>query len=146
MSPAKQRLLLVGMIIIGFAFVAFFGIRFFHAFQAFNGHRPPHFPPPGSQSAETDVSLIRDWMTIGYISNAYRLPHKLLYEALNIPPNGNERKSLKQLNDEYYPMEPGIVLAKVKATMLAIQPPVVPTAMSPNTAMPPVTAIPPIKP
>ncbi len=40
MTPTKQRLLVIGLIVIGFTFVIFFGIRFFHAFREFNGHRP----------------------------------------------------------------------------------------------------------
>ena len=128
MTPAKQRALTIGLITLGMVIVGFFGIRAVHAFRDFTGHRPHHFPPPGSQPTQTDVSLIRDWMTIGYISEAYRLPPNLLYEALNIPPQGNGHKSLKQLNDKYYPQQSGIVLEKVKAIILANQP--TPTAPS----------------
>jgi hypothetical protein len=134
MTPTKQRLLFSGLIVIGLAFVVFFGIRFYHAFREFNGHRPHRFPPPGSQPAITDVNLIRDWMTIGYISEAYRLPANLLYEALNIPPKGNEHKSLKQLNDKYYSQTSGFVLEKVKAVVLANEP--TPAAPPPATATP----------
>jgi hypothetical protein len=144
MTPAKQRALTIGLITLGIVIVGFFGIRALHAFREFTGHRPHHFPPPGSQPAQTDVSLIRDWMTIGYISEAYRLPRNLLYEAVNIPPKGNEHKSLKQLNDEYFPQTAGVVLAKVKAAVLANEP--APTASSPNTAMSPATPMPTIKP
>src|SRR5215510_15298883 len=103
MTPTKQRILIVGLIGLGIIIAGFFGLRAFHAFKRFDGHRPPHFPPPDSGPAQTDVSLIRDWMTIGYISHTYHMPTRLLYEALNIRPNGNEDKSLKQLNDEYFP-------------------------------------------
>lgn len=144
MTPTKQRLLVIGLIVVGLVFVAFFGIRFFHAFREFNGHRPHHFPPPGSQPAQTDASLIRDWMTIGYVSEAYRLPRNLLYEAVNIPPNGNEHKSLKQLNDKYYPQEPGVVLEKVKAAILANEP--TPTASPSVTSVPLATSTPTAKP
>ena len=140
MTPAKQRALTIGLIILGVVIVGFFGIRAFHAFRAFNGHRPHHFPPPGSPPAQTDVSLIRDWMTIGYISEAYRLPPDLLYKALNVPPPGNGHKSLKQLNDKYYPKQSGFVLEKVKAVVLTNEPTPTPTAL------PPVTATPTIKP
>ena len=143
MKPSQQRLLTIGLIFLGVVFVGFFGLRFFHAFREFRGHHP-HFPPPGSKPAETDVSLIRDWMTIGYISEAYRLPPKLLYETLNIPPKGNEHKSLKELNDAYYPQTSGIVLEKVKAVVLANEP--MPTALPPSTAVPPATVIPTNKP
>jgi hypothetical protein len=79
-------------------------------------------------------------MTLQYISMTYRLPPELLYETLQIPPKGNERKSLKELNDKYYPQAPGTVLDVVKATIRASQPP--PTAVPPDTAVPGDTAVP----
>ena len=84
MTPAKQRALTIGLITLGVLIVGFFGMRAIHAFREFTGHRPHHFPPPGLQPAQTDVSLIRDWMTVGYISEAYRLPSNLLYRTLGI--------------------------------------------------------------
>jgi len=79
------------------------------------------------------VDLIRDWMTLPYVSITYQLPRNLLYETLQIPPNGNERKSIRELNDEYYPEAPGTVLELVKAAVRAHQPP---TAAPPDTAVP----------
>jgi hypothetical protein len=142
MIPSRQRTLVLGLILIGVIFVGFFGLRFFRAFREFRGHRPPPFPPADSQPVETDVELIRDWMTIGFISHTYRTPPNLLYKALDIPPRGNEDKSLQQLNDEYFPNQPGYVLETVKGTILASQP--IPTALPP--AIPPSTSIPPAAP
>ena len=140
MIASRQRTLVLGLILIGILFVGFFGLRFFHAFREFRGHRPPHFPPASNVPAETDVELIRDWMTIPYISITYRLPPNLLYKTLNLPPKGNEEKSLKQLNDEYYPQTPGIVIETVKATIRAN--PSLRTAPIPDTAVPPPTITP----
>ena len=56
-------------------------------------------------------------MTIDYLSFTYQTPPNLLYDALNIPPKGNEKKSLAELNEEYYPDQPGYVLATVKETI-----------------------------
>ena len=144
MTPSRQRALIISLIVIGMVIVGFFGLRTLHAFREFRGHRPPPPSAPDAAQIETDVELIRDWMTIGYLSEAYQLPPNLLYEALNIPPNGNEHKSLKQLNDKYYPQQSGVVLEKVKAVILANQPP--PAPVAPDTAMPPTTAIPPTNP
>jgi hypothetical protein len=125
MTPSQQRILTIGLVTLGVLIVGFFGLRTFHAFREFRGHRPPG-PPFGDKHAETDVELIRDWMTIGSLSRMYDMPHRLLYDALGIPPNGNEKKSLKQLNDEYFPDQPGFVLETVKAAIQANLPP--PTA------------------
>jgi len=135
----RQRNFVVGLIVIGLMIVGFFGLRTVRAFRQFHGHRPP--PPFSGEKAETNVDLIRDWMTLQYISITYRLPPELLYETLKIPPKGNERKSLKELNDEYYPQAPGTVLELVKATILASQPPS--TAVPPDTPVPGDTAVPP---
>jgi hypothetical protein len=132
MTP-KQRNFFVGlMIIIGLIIIVFFGLRTARAFRQFHGHHPP--PAFDVEHIETDVELIRDWMTLPYISITYGLPHRLLYEALDISPDRAERKSLKQLNDQYFPGEPGIVLEKVKAAIRAYQ--ATQTAVPPSTALP----------
>jgi hypothetical protein len=87
MTPKMQRALVTTLIILGVMFVGFFGLRTLRAFKEFRGHRPP--PPFGpadfQQEAETDVELIRDWMTIPYIARMYQVPPKILFEALDIP-------------------------------------------------------------
>jgi hypothetical protein len=78
---------------------------------------------------ETDVELIRDWMTIKFISHTYAVPEKFLFEALDISPNSNFEKSLKEINEEYFPDQDGYVLDLVKATVQTHlpQPPTGPT-------------------
>ena len=129
----KQRALVIGLIILGILFTVFFGMRAFHAFKKFDGHRPP---PHGK--VETDVELIRDWMTVSFISKMYRVPEKEIFDALNISPLGSHEKSLKELNDDYYPDKDGFVMDTVKATITALQPPPppdsAPTTVSPPTA------------
>jgi hypothetical protein len=132
-SKIRQRALTIGLILLGILLTLFFGMRAMHAFRKFNGHRPP---PPNE--VETDVELIRDWMTISFISQTYRVPEKILFDALEISPQGNHNKSLKQLNQDYYPETENFVLDLVKSTVLAHQPPSIPD--SPATAAPPPTA------
>jgi hypothetical protein len=131
----QQRVLVIGLIVIGILFTAFFGMRAFHAVRKFNGHRPP---PPGK--VETDVELIRDWMTIPFISNMYRVPEKTLFDALDISPFSNHDKSLKDINQDYYPDADGYALDLVKKTILANQPPPTPAASRAPTTVPPLTA------
>jgi hypothetical protein len=113
----RQRNFVTGLIIIGLMIVIFFGLRTVRAFREFHGHRPP--PPFATRHVETDVSLIRDWMTIPFIAQMYQVPPPVLFDALEIPEHGNREKSLKQLNEKYYPQAQGIVLEKVKAAVLA---------------------------
>lgn len=129
MTPNKQRALVTSLIIFGVLAVGFFGLRTFHAFREFRGHRPP--PPFENEQPETDVQLIRDWMTVPFIARMYHVPAPVIFEALDIPKNkSNEEKSLKQLNEEYFPNANGFVDATVKAAVLAHLPPPMPTAPS----------------
>ncbi len=130
-GSSKRSTIVVGLIVIGLAIVGFFGLRTIRAFREFRGHRPPPLHPFATQHVETNVDMIRDWMTIPFISRMYHIPPPMLFEALNIPEEKeNREKSLKQLNAEYYPQTDGIVLEKVKAAVraaLANQPQPIPT-------------------
>ena len=115
-KSSQQRGLMIGLILLGILFTGFFGMRAFHAFRKFDGHRPP---PRGE--VETDVELIRDWMTIPFIARTYQVPPEIIFEALKIPPQKDRDKNLKVLNEEYYPDQDGFVLSVIKATILADQ-------------------------
>jgi hypothetical protein len=130
----KQRNFVVGLIIVGLLIIIFFGLRTARAFRQFHGHRPP--PPFATESVETDPDLIRDWMTIPFISKMYHVRPHILFEALGIPEQENQEKSLKQLNEEYFPKAQGIVLEKIKAAVLAALPP-----PAPLTPIPAATAV-----
>jgi hypothetical protein len=77
-------------------------------------------------------------MTIPFISKMYHVKPHLLFETLEIPEQENREKSLRQLNDEYYPQEEGVVLEKVKT---AVQAEIINRPQSiqtnPNTPLPP---------
>ena len=136
MTASRQRVLIASLILIGIVIVGFFGLRTLHAFREFRGHRPPPPFAPDASQIETDVELIRDWMTIPFISRMYQVPPNVFLDELKIPPDGNRDKSLKELNDEYYPKADGFVLEKVKASILANQPPLPPESDE-TTAIPP---------
>ncbi|MBL8101216.1 MAG: hypothetical protein JNM02_01680 [Anaerolineales bacterium] len=137
----KQRIFIIASTILGCLLIFFFGLRAFHAFMKFKGHRPPQ-PAPGQ--IETDVELIREWMTIPFIARMYYVPEKVLYDALDIPPRENRDKSLEEINKEYFPETNGLAMQLVKAAILAHQPP--PTAVLPLTPIPPLTPLPPLTP
>ena len=130
-TRTRQRWMMIGLIIIGIIFTAFFGMRAFRAFKKFDGHG--HRPPPQGK-VETDVELIRDWMTIPFIARTYQVPPEIIFEALNIPPQKDHDKSLKTINDEYFPGQDGFVVSAIKETILSNQALVPPTAPQPPTA------------
>ena len=139
MSPKLQRSLILGTISLGILIVGFFGWRALFALREFRKHRPsPQFEAVFTETVmETDIELIRDWMTVPYISRTYHVHPKILFDALGISPRGNEEKSLAQLNEEFLPGQPGIAVELIKAAVQASQPP--PKPSSHNESIPPAT-------
>jgi hypothetical protein len=129
-GSSKQRLLFIALSVLGMVLILFFGWRALRAFKKFDGHRPPPF----AGKLQTDVEDIEDWMTIPFISHHYGAPPDALFDALGIEPEGNFKKSLKQLNDEFYPEADGFVLATVREAVLAQGPPQAPD--SPTAPLP----------
>ncbi len=129
MDAARRRALVSVLIIFGILAIGFFGLRTFHAFREFRGHRPP--PPFENQQPATDVELIRDWMTIPFIARMYHVPPEILFDAIGIQSPGNKEKSLKELNERYFSQQQGIVEEKIKAAISENLPPTPPTAPAP---------------
>ena len=128
-----QRVLVIALIFFGLLIAAFFGLRTFQAYREVREHRPP--PPPfKTEESETNVDLIEDWMTIPFIEKMYHIHHGILFQALNIPVEGNRERSLKQINEKYFPGQPGFVLDLVKKTVRANLPA--------SPAVPPASALP----
>ncbi len=148
MPPTRQRALILGMIFIGLLLAGFFGLRALHAFRQVRGHPPPPLAAPEIHRVETDVDLIRDWMTIPYIAKLYDVPSEMLFDAVGAAPQGNKEKSLKEINRKYFPDSKGIVKAKIKAAILEYQASGMPDApeMDSNHPNPPIKPIGPIPP
>ncbi|MFN8433026.1 MAG: hypothetical protein U0V18_03350 [Anaerolineales bacterium] len=140
----KQRILTTGLIVIGLVVIIFFGMNTLRAFKHMRGHGPFNGKPP--KANQTDVELIRDWMTLPYIGSMYDVPPEALFFSLGIEPGKeNGKKSLKELNDEFFPDQPDLAISQVKDTIKAFQtqerppepfPPVAPTPPSPSTQTP----------
>lgn len=136
---SKSKILTILIIAAGAAFLIFFGARAMHAFNKMRGHGPFNHRPPIAE--ETDVELIRDWMTIPYIAHTYAVPDQYLFEQVGIPfDKQNRKKSLQELNASFFPNDDGIVLEKVKAAVKEFQenppppPPDKPGAPEPENA------------
>lgn len=127
MVNSKQRALILTLVAAGAILAGLFGLRTLRVWRELREHRPPPGLPEVADHIETDVGLIRDWMTIPFIAKMYHVPARVLYEALGISTRGNQDKSLKQLNEEFFPETPGLVEEKIKATVLENLPPPMPT-------------------
>lgn len=143
MTPFLQRVLVTALILFGIWLAAFFGLQTFHAFKEIRERRPPSHPFK-NERPESDVQLIEDWMTVPFIAKMYHVPPPVIFDALGIPFEDNKEKSLKQINEKYFPGTPGYVLDTVKAAVQAHLP--APSAIAPTTAIPPATTVPSISP
>jgi hypothetical protein len=114
----KQKILATIFIVIGALAMIFFGMRAIRSVMRMRGAGPFGKPPPANQ---TDVSLIRDWMTVPYVARTYNVPPDALFKTMDIPGYENRKKSLKELNDELYPDQDGVVLAHIQAAIQAMQ-------------------------
>lgn len=114
----KQKILTYILIAIGALAVIFFGMRAMRSVMRMRGAGPFGKPPPAEQ---TDVSLIRDWMTVPYVARTYKVPPDAIFNTMNIPGYENRKKSLKELNDEFYPNQDGAVLAHIQAVIQTMQ-------------------------
>ena len=132
--PLWQKALIVLLIVIGLLITVAFGMRAVRSFGVLRHHRP--FRPP----QETDVELIRGWMTIPSIAQVYSVPDEILWRSLGIPPmepKEARRVSLMQLNQRLFPGQPQEALRRVKQAILDFQshlPPPPPGASTPPPA------------
>lgn len=92
------------------------GLVLLYGWRAFRAFRHVREGP-----RETDVELIHDWMTIHYLSRVYLVPPDYIFEELGIPEEENRHKSIHQLNEEFAPDAPGLILDQVKAIVLQFQ-------------------------
>jgi hypothetical protein len=90
---ANRRPLLLAAIIVALVVVVVFGGR--AAWRlTWRLVGPP--PPP----RQTDVTLIADWMSVPYVSRAYRVPSEELYKALGAVPDGHRMTTIGDLAEE----------------------------------------------
>ena len=83
-------------VVTGLGLTLFFGFRTFQSFR-----RMPEFPPHPPQPSETDVTTIRPWMNLKFISKVYGVPPEYLRRYLEIPTDtAKNQHSLADINRE----------------------------------------------
>lgn len=116
----KKHVFAIALISVGIVVILFSAIGAVRAFRHMEGRGPFDGKPPAAN--QTDVSAIRDWMTVAYVAYMYDVPSDAIFKNLEIKKDDKTKKmSLAQLNDKYYPDQPGIVLAQIQALMQAFQ-------------------------
>ncbi len=122
----QQKILAFAFIVLGAAAILFFGMRAFRSMNKMRGHGPFGKPPAASQ---TDINLIRDWMTIPYIAKMYNVPPEALFKSLDLKQINKQdfikkeydKMSLKELNDALHPEQDGVILNHIRAVIQAMQ-------------------------
>ena len=112
-SSRRERLLTVGLLVLGLILILFFGFRAARSFL--------RIQLTGLEPGVTDVELIRGWMTIPYIAAAYNVPEAYIFEQIGIPQEDNQNKSLRRLNFDYFGGEPEAILEAVQAAIRQYQ-------------------------
>jgi len=114
--PRRERWIRAGfvaLIVAGVLLTAFFGLRAVRSYLRLRN--------AGLQPGVADVEAIRGWMTIPYIAEAYGVPQDILFAALDVPPAGNEARSLSDLNRQLAPDQRGYVLQQIKDALRRYQ-------------------------
>jgi hypothetical protein len=100
---------MISLILLGLLLIGFFGLRAVRSYV--------RLQQTGLEPGVTDVEAIRGWMTIPYIATAYNVPEAYIFSQLKLPAEGNQDKSLAELNRTYARGQPGVILEGVKTAV-----------------------------
>ena len=109
-GPSRRwQLLTISLILLGLLLIGFFGLRAVRSYI--------RIQQTGLEPGVTDVEAIRGWMTIPYIATAYGVPEDYIFSQLNLSAEGNQNKSLADLNRTYARGQPEVILGAVKTAV-----------------------------
>lgn len=102
----KKRLICIGLVVLGLILTIMFSMRVVRSYL--------RIWQTGLEPGMTNVEAIRGWMTIPYIAKSYGVPEEYIFEQLDISPQGNRRRALHDLNQEYMAGDPGEIIEDVQ--------------------------------
>jgi hypothetical protein len=109
LSFISRKVILVILLILGLILAGFFAARAFHGFQRVRAMK--------FGGGETNVELIRGWMTVNYITKMYHVPPDVVLSPLNLSEAGNGNRSISSLIRSTGTTDPDGMLDKVKASI-----------------------------
>ena len=117
LRPRTRLLLTIGVIALGLAIAAFFGIRTLTAARQLQ-----YIRQQGLDRGSASVDAIRPWMTVRFIAVAYAVPEEYIYSALEIPfDKRRPDSSLGEINKQFeFGQSPNNELAIIEKTKTAI--------------------------
>ena len=109
----SPKVILIILLIVGLILAGFFATRAFHGFQRVRGLK--------FGGGESNVELIRGWMTVDYIAKMYHVPPDVVLSPLNLADAGNGNRSIGSLIRSTGTTDPDGMLEKVKASINVFQ-------------------------
>ena len=103
------RWVTVGILLLGLVLTVLFAMRATRSFRTFHNERGR---PPREATGN-----IAPWMTVPYVAHAYGVPEPFLYAQLGIEAEGNERKTLMQIERSHFNGERGLLRDRILAAL-----------------------------
>ena len=108
-SPSRRQLISWGLILLGLILVVVFGFNVVRGFL--------QVQLTGLEPGATDPADVRGWMTVPYVAKVYEGPEDYLFEKIDVPAEGNRKKSLAELNRQYARGQPGTIPTRVREAL-----------------------------
>ncbi|MEI8131385.1 MAG: hypothetical protein WCG34_03055 [Leptolinea sp.] len=105
----NRRIYLSILFFIGIGLAIFFGIKAFRNIQRIQSMK--------FGGGETNVELIRGWMTVDYITKMYHVPPDVVLKPLNLPVKSNMKISIGSLIKAAGTSNPEVLMNQVKASI-----------------------------
>ena len=106
----------IALIVLGTGVIIFFSFKSYSAYREIRFVRLHHF-----NSKNPDTSVVRPWMSIQYVSSAFRIPEEYLFQKIGIPmTQKNSLSSFRMLNSSFHigpEDDVSILLRKVQAAI-----------------------------
>lgn len=109
----EPRFYLTVLVVLGLFLAIFFAFRAFHGFQRMRGMK--------FGGGETNVELIRPWMTVNYITKMYHVPPDVVLAPLGLPVEGNNRRDIGSLIRSTGTSNPEEMLERIKESINSFQ-------------------------
>ena len=99
-----KKALAIGLLSVGLILTGVYGVRAVKTYLIIRH----------SESSVANPVVLKRWMTIPYLSKTYNVPKAYLYQAINVPAEGNDSHSLRYFRKNYYDGD-------LKSILLAVQ-------------------------
>lgn len=105
-APARWRWIALGLFAVGVALVALFSFRMAHAWRDFHDVR--------GRPISEDLNRVRPWMTLPDVAREFNVPLDRLYADLGVPPRTPDRRTLRDLNNQFAQRKKGFFEEEVR--------------------------------